>query len=36
VLSINPTTTVVRRRVAVSGYEGGSTNPTPLVTSKIA
>ena len=22
---------MVRRRVAASGYEGGSTNPTPLV-----
>src|SRR5215211_3393984 len=35
-LFTNPTTRVVRRRVAVSGYEGGSTNPTLLVASKIA
>jgi hypothetical protein len=35
-LTTNPTTRVVRRRVAASGYEGGSTNPTPLVASKIA
>jgi hypothetical protein len=34
--SINPTTGHPSRRVTASGYEGDSTNPTPLVTSKIA
>jgi hypothetical protein len=35
-LFTNPTTRVVRRRVAASGYQGGWTNPTPLVASKSA
>jgi hypothetical protein len=35
-LTTNPTTRVVRRRVVSSGYQGDLKNPTPLVASKIA